>query len=185
MDNFIVITAPSGTGKTTLIKKYIECHKERVYFSVSHTTRRIRVSEVDGVDYYFISEDCFLKKIENDDFIEWARVHNNLYGTSFAELEKARALGKIFMLDIDVQGALNLMKKKVNAKYIFIMPPSIEELEKRLRCRGTDDDATIERRVNNAREEISKSSSFDYIVLNENLDKAYNELCYIIDGGKT
>lgn len=175
MSNIIVITAPSAAGKTTLIKKYISLHKNAV-FSVSHTTRPKRKGEVDGKDYHFIDEKTFNDMINNSEFIEWALVHGNLYGTSFLELKKAEDDNIILILDIDVQGALFLKSKGIDAIYIFIIPPSIEDLEERLKKRGTENDESMKKRIWDAKRELEYKKEFDFVIVNDNLDKAYDEL---------
>lgn len=174
MSSIIVITAPSASGKTTLIKKFMSNHKN-AQFSVSHTTRPIRDGEVDGRDYHFVDNEEFEKMIAEGSFIEWANVHNNYYGTSFKELEKATD-ETLLILDIDVQGALFLKDKNIDAKYIFIEPPSIEDLKERLEKRGTETEESIKIRLWNARRELEYRNQFDFIIKNDELEKAYEEL---------
>ena len=176
MSNIVIITAPSAAGKTTLIKKYMANHPNSL-FSVSYTTRESRPNEIDGKDYYFISKEKFKEMIENEDFIEWAFVHDNYYGTSFKELEKAdNDEENILILDIDIQGALYLKNKGIDAKYIFITVSSIDDLKKRLEIRGTESEENIKTRIWNAKRELEYKSEFDIIIENDDIDKAYNEL---------
>ncbi len=175
----IVISAPSGTGKTTLCHMLLK-EFENMEFSISYTTRPPRKGEVNGRDYFFIDRDTFEKMIEENEFLEWAEVYGNLYGTSKSQVLKALESGKDILLDIDVQGALQVKKNLPESVLIFILPPSLKELERRLRKRGTDSEKTIERRLKIAREEIKKSIYYDYIVINDILEVAFNKLESII-----
>jgi guanylate kinase len=175
-----VISGPSGAGKSSLIKEVLRRHKEKLGFSVSCTSRKIREGEKEGIDYFFISEDDFREKIDKDIFLEWAYVHGNYYGTSKEYIESIIIQGKNCILDIDVQGALILMDKKIEATYIFVAPPSIESLRKRLMQRGTDVRETIELRVKNAELELKFTNKYQYIVINDNFDRALSELENII-----
>lgn len=181
MNNIIIITAPSAAGKTTLIKKYVSEHKN-AEFCVSHTTRAKRGDEADGKDYHFIDKEKFNEMIVNGDFIEWALVHDNYYGTSSSEINKPLNDGNILILDVDVQGALLLKKRELEAKYIFIMPPSIEEIKERLRKRNTEPEESIKLRIWNAKREIEYSGEFDHVIKNEDLITAYKELEASING---
>ncbi|ADU97365.1 guanylate kinase [Thermovibrio ammonificans] len=179
----IVVSAPSGTGKTTL------CHmllKEipTLEFSVSYTTRPPREGEVDGRDYHFVTKEQFERMIEEGDFLEWANVYGNLYGTSKSQVLKALEEGRDILLDIDTQGALQVKKNFPEAVLIFILPPSLEELERRLRKRGTDPEEVIERRLKTAREELKKALCYDYLVVNDELEKAFDQLKGIITAEK-
>jgi guanylate kinase len=171
----IIISAPSGAGKSTIIKQLIREY-EKLEFSISSTTRPLRGKEIDGKDYYFIDKDSFSQKIVNEDFIEWALVHGNYYGTEKKEIDRIWAQGKIPIFDIDVQGAETLREKLPDALFIFIIPPSLEELYRRLKDRKTDSDDTIRLRINNARTEMKKYQIFDYIVVNDTLDEAVNDI---------
>ena len=175
MSNIVVITAPSAAGKTTLIKKYLSNHPNAT-FSVSYTTRPQRPTEVDGKDYYFIDKEKFEQMINDGDFIEWASVHDNYYGTSFRELEKADDEEKILILDIDIQGALYIKEKGIDANYIFITPPSMEILKKRLEGRGTETEESIKLRLWNAKRELEYKDKFDIIIENDDIDEAYKKL---------
>lgn len=175
MGSIVIITAPSAAGKTTLIKKYMSLHKE-AEFSVSHTSREKRKNEVHGKDYYFITKEDFKNMIDNSEFIEWAEVHGDFYGTSVNEIKKSEDSGKLLILDIDVQGALYLKSKGVKANYIFISPPSIEEIKRRLLERKTETEETLERRIFDAKREMEYIKEFDVVIINDDLEKSYKEL---------
>jgi len=175
----IVISAPSGTGKTTLTHMLLKSFPN-MEFSVSYTTRKPRPGEVNGKDYFFVDRDTFERMIEEGDFLEWAEVYGNLYGTSKSQVLKALNEGKDVLLDIDTQGALQVKKNFPEAVLIFILPPSLKELERRLRSRGTDDEETIERRLKTARVEIERAPLYDYIVVNDVLEEAFEKLKSIV-----
>lgn len=179
----IVISAPSGTGKTTLVHMLLKEFPD-LEFSVSYTTRPPRPGEVDGKDYHFVDRKTFERMIEEGDFLEWAEVYGNLYGTSRTQVLRALNEGRDVILDIDTQGALQVKKNFPEAVLIFILPPSLKELERRLRNRGTDDEETIERRLKIAREEIRRAPLYDYIVVNDVLEVAYENLRSIIRAEK-
>jgi len=183
MTNMVIIAAPSAAGKTTLIKRYLESNKKAA-FSVSHTTREKRKGEVDGEDYHFVSDEEFKVMILREDFIEWALVHDKYYGTSYAELDKVDGKKGVLVLDIDVQGAIFLKSRNIDAKYIFIMPPSIEELKNRLLERNTETEEELKKRIWNAKREIEYADKFDLIIVNNDLEKAYKELKKYIDNIK-
>lgn len=176
----IVISGPSGAGKSTLLKRLLEKYKDRLKFSVSFTSRRPRVGEKDGEDYFFVSQEQFEKDIKDNIFLEWAIVHGNYYGTSKKYIEDIINSGFDCILDIDVQGGLNLMNKKIDALYIFISPPSIDVLKERLLKRSTDTLETIEKRIKNAENEIKYKDYYQYIVINDDIDIAFKELEKII-----
>jgi guanylate kinase len=175
----IVISAPSGAGKSTIIKRVLE-KKPRLDFAVSSTTRACRECEEHGEDYYFLSQEEFKDEIENEGFVEWAVVHDNYYGTSKKELDRIISIGKIPLFDVDVQGARSLKRSLYGAVFIFILPPSLEELERRLRNRKTDSEEQIKIRLGKARNEITQSSIFDYIVINEEVGDAVSDVLSII-----
>ncbi|MCX5777895.1 MAG: guanylate kinase [Elusimicrobia bacterium] len=167
----IVLSAPSGAGKTTLAH-LLQKDARGVTFSVSCTTRSRRPGERSGRDYFFITEKQFTAMVARGGFAEWARVHDHCYGTPKAALQKAIAAGKDVILDIDVQGGLQVKKQFPGAVLIFVMPPTMKELERRLRGRGQDDEATIQRRLANARAEIKCMPRYDYRVINADITVA-------------
>ncbi len=177
--SLFVVSAPSGAGKRTVLEKVLGADPMLEY-SVSATTRKPRPGEVEGKDYYFLSEDEFDRRVEKGAFVEWAEVHGNKYGTLLNDLEQRIASGKDVVLEVDVQGMRNLAHSGLDLVTIFIMPPSLEALEKRLRGRGTDaaDDVTL--RLRNAAEEMNARHAFDYIVINENVDEAVRDVEAII-----
>ena len=178
-DISIIISAPSGAGKTTIINKLLETDN-RFEFSISTTTRGKRGKEIDGQDYCFISIDEFKKKIENDEFLEWAEVHGNYYGTLKKEIDRIAGIEKIPIFDVDFQGALQLKENIAKGVFIFIIPPDLEELEKRLRNRKSDSDKSIKLRLKNAVKELKNYYIYDYLVINDQIDSAVNKLESII-----
>ena len=178
LGQLIIITAPSGAGKTTLIKKLLK--NDDFVLSVSYTTRSPRVGEVDGRDYHFISDEEFLDKKDNDFFAEWALVHNHYYGTSKEDSYNLIKTGKNVIFDVDYQGALNLQKTMPDALSIFILPPSLEILKERLVNRKTDSEEVINLRIKNAQKEIYYAKHFDYLLINDEIDRAFADLRDII-----
>lgn len=174
----IVLSAPSGTGKTTLTKMLLNEYSNFIQLSISHTTRKPRGTEVNGKEYYFIEKNEFEKMISNGDFIEYANVFNqNYYGTSKTFVEQTMSQGKSVLFDIDVQGAFQLKSKyKDKCLLIFVHPPSITELENRLRNRKTDSEEAIQKRLQTAKEEIEAAKKFDIHITNDDLNRTYNEL---------
>lgn len=183
MGKIIVITGPSAAGKTTLINKYISNHPE-VLFAVSHTTREKRSGEIEGKDYYFIDKEKFEEMINEGKFLEWANVHEHYYGTSFEEIDKAKDKKSVLILDIDIQGALFLKKSGIKAKYIFIDPLSIEDLKNRLEGRKTEDEESIKIRIWNAKRELEYKDNFDFVIKNDEIEKAYKELEIAVNSKK-
>jgi guanylate kinase len=173
-----VVSAPSGAGKTTLIKEVLSRFKTLSY-SVSHTTRAPRKKEQQDIDYYFITQEEFQEKIDQNYWLEWAEVHGNYYGTSKDFIKTSLDQGKSLILDIDVQGTCEIIKSGLEMVTIFIMPPSIEILSQRLENRGSDSKKVIDKRIENAKIEIAKNNMYQYIVLNDDFDKAREELCLI------
>ena len=169
----LVISAPSGAGKTTLVQRLMQEFPQFGY-SVSCTTRQPRQGEVDGKDYIFLSREEFELRRAQGHFAEWAEVHGNLYGTPLAPVKNSLQNGQDVLFDIDVQGAAQMKLSLAEAVFVFILPSSMEELERRLRSRGLDDEATIERRLSNARQEIRESRWYDAMVVNDELDAAYD-----------
>ncbi|MBT8763575.1 guanylate kinase [Desulfohalobiaceae bacterium Ax17] len=175
----LVISAPSGTGKSTLISMLRKDFPE-LNFSISYTTRKPRPGEVHGRDYFFVSKDEFLRLKQKDFFAEWALVHSNFYGTPKEMTLRALQQGQDLVFDIDVQGARQLKESLGLGCYVFIFPPSFEALKERLQKRGTDDEKTIAKRLENAKAEISQSHFFDYWLINDDLNKAYEQLRSIV-----
>jgi len=176
----LIISSPSGAGKTTLTRDLLE-HFPELTFSVSHTTRGPRANERDGQDYHFVSRQEFQALVDAGRFAEWAQVHGNFYGTSLDEIERARAEGKAGILfDIDYQGAHQIKAARPSAVGVFVLPPSMEELKVRLRTRGSDDQDAIERRFQNARQEIEHFELFDYVIVNDDLEHAKTRLRSIV-----
>lgn len=174
----IVITGPSGSGKSTLAKRMVG-EIENVEFSISHTTRQKRDAEIEGKDYHFVSEEKFKRMIQEKKLVEWAVVHGNYYGTSKNGL--ARVSKKVdLLLDIDVQGAGQIREKHMKSVFVFILPPLFPVLQKRLEMRGQDSLPAIQKRLEVAREEIKHYREFDYVVINDELDKAAEELKSVI-----
>jgi guanylate kinase len=175
-----VISAPSGAGKTTLLKQ-VMADVTGLAFSISHTTRKPRVGERDGVDYHFVSRAEFLAMIEEERFLEYAEVHDNLYGTSIDAIGVQLLEGLDVILDIDVQGAAILRDKgQPEATHIFVSPPNITELERRLRGRGTESEDKIKVRLKNAATEMNAAGEYEYLIINEVVDEAANLLSSII-----
>ncbi|MCH8326257.1 MAG: guanylate kinase [Bacteroidetes bacterium] len=175
----IVISAPSGTGKTTIIRQILKSFPE-IIFSVSATTRIRREDEVEGKHYYFISEEEFKKKIENNEFVEWGKFYDYYYGTYKSIVEDLINQGKSIILEIDVNGALNLKKIYPDAVLIYIVPPSIEELARRLKNRNTEGKSDLQKRVERATMELSFKDEFDYLVENIDLEKALKKTKFLI-----
>ncbi|CAA2994851.1 guanylate kinase 2-like [Olea europaea subsp. europaea] len=175
----IVISGPSGVGKGTLISKLVEEFPSKFGFSVSHTTRASRNKEQNGVHYHFTERNVMEKDIQDGKFLEFASVHGNLYGTSIEAVEAVTDKGKRCILDIDVQGARSVRASSLEAIFIFIRPPSFEDLEKRLRARGTETEEQIQKRLKNARVELEQGNSpglFDHILVNDDLETCYKNL---------
>jgi guanylate kinase len=176
----LIISSPSGAGKTTLTHRLLQEFPE-LRFSVSHTTRRPRPNEVDGQDYHFVDPQGFRQLIEQGSFAEWAEVHGNLYGTSLTEIDRARSDGKHGVLfDVDYQGARQIKEKFPEAAGVFILPPSMDELRRRLDSRGSDDEESRRRRLQKAQEEIEHYPFFDYMIVNDELQQALAELRGIV-----
>ncbi|HOI28163.1 MAG TPA: guanylate kinase [Melioribacteraceae bacterium] len=175
-----VFSAPSGSGKTTIVRNIMKLFPEFV-FSVSATTRKRRNVEKDGVDYYFISEDEFKKKIENDDFAEWEKFYDYYYGTLKKPVDENISNGLSTVFEVDVKGALKIKKVYPFATLIFIAPPSIEELKERLIKRNTESDEDLKKRLERAEMEIGFQNQFDYVVTNINLEQAKKEVKEIIE----
>lgn len=176
-NKIIIITAPSGAGKTSIVRYLLKKYPEKLSFSVSATTRKARAEEVNGRDYYFIAEDEFKTKIHNNEFVEWEMVYEGkYYGTLQSEIERIWATGKTPVLDIDVKGALRILEQYPDCSLsIFIQPPSVKELKKRLESRGTETPESLAARVNKAAYELSFKDHFNHTVVNSDLQKACDE----------
>ena len=174
-----IISAPSGTGKTTACKILKEKLPD-LKFSISHTTRPARPGEADGKDYYFVSADEFRKKVDRGEFLEWAKVHNNYYGTAFETVNAFRQNGLDLLLDLDVQGVQSLRKLKFPGVFIFILPPSIAELNRRLKNRGTETEDAIKERIEVGKKEMTQYPLYDYVVTNIHIDETVANLISII-----
>lgn len=179
----IVISAPSGAGKTTLCNALVS-RFPALQESISYTTRQPRAGEQDGVDYHFVSVERFKQMIAEDGFAEWAEVHGNYYGTAIAMLEQARLDGVDILLDIDCQGARILKDRGINGLFVFVLPPSMAELRRRLESRSSDAKEVIERRIERATEEIREARWYDYIVVNDRLDEAHEALASIVTAAR-
>jgi guanylate kinase len=176
-----VIAAPSGAGKTTLVRKLVQ-RNPGLKFSISYTTRKRRVTEVEGEDYFFVTKSGFRKLKSHGELLESALVFDNYYGTSRSQVEEHLADGHHVILEIDWQGAQQVRRAKPDCISIFILPPSRDELERRLRYRRTDSDAVIERRLNDALGDMSHWKEFDYVIINNDLDTAVSELEAVFAG---
>jgi guanylate kinase len=177
--NLIVVAAPSGTGKSSLVKALLELDSH-LGVSVSHTTRAPRGQEQDGREYHFIDEAHFRAMVAGDEFVEWAEVHGRLYGTSHTAIAERLAGGQDIVLEIDWQGALQIRRQFADAVLVFILPPSWQELLQRLQRRGEDDAAVIEERMRNAREEVAQAKHFDVVIINGLFETALFDLKTIV-----
>lgn len=175
----VLYSGSSGVGKGTILKKLTEL-EPNIWISVSNTTREPREGEVDGVHYNFVTKEAFEKLIAEDGYLEYAPYCENYYGTPLAPLEEKLGEGRIVFLEIEVKGALQVMEKYPDILSIFILPPSFEELESRLRGRGTEDEKTVQKRLDKAKEEIAFKDRYKYNVINDDLDKAVGEVLEII-----
>jgi guanylate kinase len=179
----IIISAPSGAGKTTLCQA-LKKRLPDLNFSVSHTTRPPRENEQDGVDYHFTSKEKFIGMADRNEFLEWAQIHDNYYGTPLKNIESTLQKGKDLVLELDIQGVEALRNLKYQGVYIFILPPSMEELEKRLTERGTESDNQVKQRLEVGKKEIAKSHLYDYAVTNVNIDESVETILSIIRAEK-
>jgi len=175
----LVMSGPSGTGKSTVIAHFMQ-GRDDVCFSVSATTRDPRPNEVNGKDYFFISREKFESMIREDEFLEHAEYVGNCYGTPSAPIDKAIENGNCVMLDIEVQGAAQVMAKREDCVSVFLCPPSLAELERRLRGRGTDSEDKIQKRLETAKKEIRLAGNYDYIIINDDSAKAAEQLASIV-----
>lgn len=177
----IVVAAPSGAGKTTLVRALL-AQRPDIEFSISYTTRPRRVSEVDGRDYFFIDEDEFARMVAHGEFLEHANVFDHWYGTGRDYVERRLEAGTSVLLEIDWQGARQVRERAPEALTVFVLPPSLAELERRLRGRASDSEDTIRRRLRDAREDMSHWTEFDYVVVNADVEAATAELAAIVAG---
>ena len=177
--SLIVVSGPSGAGKGTVCDAFLGAHGEIAY-SISATTRAPREGEQDGVNYYFLSRTEFERMIDNGELLEWAEVYGNYYGTPLKKIEERLARGEDILLEIDTQGALNVQKKFPDGVYVFILPPSFDELEKRLRGRGTDSEAVVARRLAAAAGEIAAAKQYAYTIVNDKVENAVRTLSAIV-----
>ncbi|KAL2059128.1 hypothetical protein ABVK25_000420 [Lepraria finkii] len=184
----IVISGPSGSGKSTILTRLFKDHPDTFGFSVSHTTRNPRSGEQDGREYNFTNQETFLKLVDDAGFIEHAKFGSNYYGTSIKAVKSVAETGRICVLDIEMEGVKQVKKTDLNARFLFLSPPSLEILEQRLRGRGTDSDDAVRQRLEQAKNEMAfgkEEGVWDKVVVNNELDKAYIEVEeWIVDGGK-
>ena len=178
--SIVVISGPSGCGKSSLLKEVYKSI-DNYYFSISTTTRKIRENEKDGVDYHFVTKEQFQSDIKNNNFLEWAEVHGNYYGTSLKPVQEALSCSKVVIFDIDVQGH-TLIRKQLDylTTSVFITTPSLQELKNRLYNRATDNDKVIAQRIENAKKEIHQLDEYDYFIINDDLMTASKQLLSII-----
>ncbi|WP_258442870.1 guanylate kinase [Helicobacter sp. 16-1353] len=177
--NIIIISGPSGAGKSSLCNELLK-HTNNVYFSISSTTRKMREGEIDGVHYHFITENEFLDGIKNNIFLEWAKVHNNYYGTQNSQVINALNSGKIVLFDIDIQGQKSIKKHYPNATSIFITTPNKSILESRLKSRALDNQKIIEDRLELAFNEMQGIDNFDFIIINDDFNNAFDGFLGIV-----
>ena len=173
----IILSAPSGSGKSTIISHLMENDSLKLGFSISATSRKPRGEEQHGKEYFFLTPEEFYARVKNEEFVEWEEVYPGLcYGTLESEIERITCSGKNLVMDIDVKGALNIKKRYGNkALTLFILPPNVDVLEERLRTRGTDNEQTIKERLKKAQYEMSFASSFDNVIVNDNLEEAVKQ----------
>lgn len=180
--SLFVFAAPSGAGKTTLVHAVVTKHQEKLRFSISYTTREPRSNEANAVDYLFVSEEEFMRLRDAGEMLEYARVFDNYYATSRSQVEKHLADNRSVVLEIDWQGAEQVRESMPDCVTIFIFPPSLAELERRLRDRGTDAPEVIERRLRDARSDMAHWVDFDYVIVNDKLDDAVIDLEAVLKG---
>ena len=178
LKKLIIITGPSGVGKGTVVKELLDRNKD-IWLSISATTRNPRVGEKDGLNYYFISEERFKDMIDKKEFLEWAQFAGNYYGTPLSTVNEKIEKGFIVLLEIEVEGAKQIKEKFPESSSIFLLPPSKEELEKRIRNRGTEKEEAIDRRLSRANYEIASSDQFDFVLTNHDVDETVKGLSLI------
>ena len=180
-----VITAPSGTGKTTIIKNILKKDIGEIGYSISHTTRKPRKGDVNGLHYYFVGKEDFEKMIEAHEFAEWAVVYDQLYGTSISSINRELFSGKDVLMDVDIQGAKEIKRRFPESLSIFILPPSVDTLKERLQKRSTNDKINTSLRLKKAVEEIQRCRDYDFIIVNDDLKQAVKEIEAIIIAQRT
>ncbi|VDM95239.1 unnamed protein product [Thelazia callipaeda] len=181
----LIISGPSGGGKSTIITKAMEAYPDAFAFSISHTTRKPRPEEVDGINYWFVTEEKFKKMINDGEFLEYATFGGSMYGTSKKALDDVLKTERICIVDVELQGVKSIHGCKLDAKYILIKTPTLEILEQRLRSRKTETEESLTKRLNHAKEDLDAVSAnpelFDFVIVNDNLERAYNEFLKIIE----
>lgn len=182
--NLFIISAPSGTGKGTVINALLDKHKEDVFLSVSATTRSPREGEINGVHYHFKSKDEFESMIADNGFLEWAQFCDNYYGTPKKVVDEKLEKGINVLLEIEIQGAMKIMESDVDATFIFILPPSFDELRKRLEGRQTESEEVIEKRLETAKDELTYAEKYDYVVVNDIVENAVSNIESILNAEK-
>ena len=184
LKKLIIITGPSGVGKGTVVKKLLDRDKD-IWLSISATTRNPRMGEKDGKNYYFVSNESFKEMIDKEEFLEWAKFSGNYYGTPLSKVNEKIEKGFIVLLEIEVEGAKQIKEKFPEALSIFLLPPSKEELEKRIRKRGTEKEEAIQKRLSRANYEIPFSSKFDFALTNHDIDETVKAVFNIIKSGNS
>ena len=177
----VVISGPSGAGKSSFVKALLSGNGGDLVYSVSATTRPKRAHEVEGKDYFFLTRDEFQRRVEGGDFVEHAQVHGEMYGTLRSQIERVLESGRNVLLDVDVQGGKSVRRVYPDAVLIFVLPPSLEDLEERLRARGTDSEDRIQVRLENAEREMQEMREYDYAVVNDDLETATRKVLAIVE----
>lgn len=181
----IVLSGPSGVGKGTICDQLLQNAGNQIKYSISMTTRPPRAGETDGVDYHFVSREKFCKMIEEDELLEWAEVYGNFYGTPEATVDAFLAGGKDVLLEIDIQGALQVKEKRPEGVFIFLLPPSLKELQSRIKKRGTESEIDLDKRIRAAREEIRTALAYDYVLVNQDVDHSVEMIQSIVNAEKS
>lgn len=171
-----VVTGPSGVGKGTILSQFFKNNKDNICYSISMTTRKPRPNEVDGVNYFFVTKEEFLESVEKDEFLEWAEYSGNYYGTNKSYVNKRLNMGLNVFLEIETKGASLVMEKFKDCVTVFFMPPNLDELEARLRGRHTEDEETIQKRLNAVKNELAMAQNYKYVIINDKVDEALDKL---------